>query len=228
MCEVLRGVAGPSSPRHLFLEDGERLRVPPRLRLLLEMGDAAHASPALLSQCAVVHVPPAVVGWRALVRGWLGAEQNCLPGARRVLQKWCDASVEAITSQMRKESLLPASLARAGGGGGGGGGAGGAGSGGAGGGGAGGAGGGGGASHAVLTSTLVGRQLQLLSAQLRRHEHSGYPVSTERTFPQCAALALALALALARAPSPSPSPSPSPTCPAPRHRARLPTNPTHA
>ena len=58
LCEALRGIAGPGSSRRLFLEDGERLRVPARLRLLLEMGDAAHATPALLSQVMIPLPPP--------------------------------------------------------------------------------------------------------------------------------------------------------------------------
>lgn len=164
-------------------------------------------------------MPPTAVGWRSLVRGWVAAEALCLPGSKRVLQKWCDGAVEAVTSQMRKEALLPvsrilrrpiprpaqirsgqpasnllrahackpptpeqASLAR------------------------------GGASanssHAVVASLLVGRLLQLISAQLRRHEHSGHPVSTERTFPQYAASSTAATRTATHSATP---PTPTPT-----------------
>ena len=163
-------------------------------------------------------MPPTAVGWRSLVRGWVAAEALCLPGSKRALQKWCDGAVEAVTSQMRKEALLPvsrilwrptprpadqptalpqpnllthacmpptpaqASLAR------------------------------GGASanssHAVVASLLVGRLLQLISAQLRRHEHSGHPVSTERTFPQYAASSTAATRTATHSATP---PTPTPT-----------------
>ena len=59
---------GGDGARRLCLEGGERLRLPARLRLLFETSDAAHASPALLAQCRVLHVPPATVGWRQLVK----------------------------------------------------------------------------------------------------------------------------------------------------------------
>ena len=83
LCEALGGMVaaagGDGGARRFCLESGERLRLPARLRLLFETSDAAHASPALLAQCRVLHVPPAAVGWRQLVKGWLAAEPNPNP-----------------------------------------------------------------------------------------------------------------------------------------------------
>ena len=114
LCEVLSGMAAggggaEGGARRLSLESGERLRLPPRLRLLFETSDARHASPALLAQCAVLHVPPAAVGWWQLVRGWLAAEPLVPAASKRVLQKWVQYAVDGVLLQMRKEGLLGAS-----------------------------------------------------------------------------------------------------------------------
>ena len=55
----------------------------------------------------MLHVPPAAVGWRQLVKGWLAAEPLLPDTGKRVVQKWVEYAVDAVLSMMRKEVLLP-------------------------------------------------------------------------------------------------------------------------
>ncbi|KAK9815239.1 hypothetical protein WJX72_000483 [[Myrmecia] bisecta] len=56
----------------LCLPNGERIKLnPATMRMLFEVGDLAAASPATVSRCGMVYVPPEDCGWRPFVRSWL-------------------------------------------------------------------------------------------------------------------------------------------------------------
>ena len=56
----------------LCLPNGERIKLnPTTMRMLFEVQDLSVASPATVSRCGMVYVPPEVVGWRPYVASWL-------------------------------------------------------------------------------------------------------------------------------------------------------------
>ena len=57
--------------RLLTLPNGERIRLAAHARLLFEVGDLAHASPATVSRCGMVYVDGGALGWRPYVWRWL-------------------------------------------------------------------------------------------------------------------------------------------------------------
>ena len=56
----------------LCLPNGERIKLNPiTMRMLFEVQDLAVASPATVSRCGMVYVPPEELGWRPFVKTWL-------------------------------------------------------------------------------------------------------------------------------------------------------------
>ena len=53
----------------LCLPNGERIKLNPvTMRMLFEVADLAVASPATVSRCGMVYVPPENTGWRPYIR----------------------------------------------------------------------------------------------------------------------------------------------------------------
>lgn len=55
----------------LCLSNGERIKLPPTLRLLFELDDLSQASPATVSRCGMVFTSADSLNWRSLVGSWL-------------------------------------------------------------------------------------------------------------------------------------------------------------
>lgn len=71
----------------LCLPNGERIKLNPNtMRMLFEVQDLAVASPATVSRCGMVYVPPEELGWRPLVDTWIVTELN----DDGVPQRWRD------------------------------------------------------------------------------------------------------------------------------------------
>eukprot|EP00775_Hariotina_reticulata_P007079 gene7079-7292_t len=69
--------------RLLCLSNGERIKLDEqRLRMMFEVEDLAHASPATVSRCGMVYMPADVVGWRPMM-------YSCLS---RLLSEWSTAA----------------------------------------------------------------------------------------------------------------------------------------
>ena len=59
----------------LCLPNGERIKLnPTTMRMLFEVEDLAVASPATVSRCGMVYVPPEELGWRPFVQSWAEAK----------------------------------------------------------------------------------------------------------------------------------------------------------
>jgi hypothetical protein len=60
----------------LCLPNGERIKLSPvTMRMLFEVADLAVASPATVSRCGMVYVPPENLGWKPYIR-WGGLGQH--------------------------------------------------------------------------------------------------------------------------------------------------------
>jgi len=63
----------------LCLPNGERIKLNPvTMRILFEVQDLAVASPATVSRCGMVYVPPEAIGWRPYVTMWLQQQMGPL------------------------------------------------------------------------------------------------------------------------------------------------------
>ena len=59
----------------LTLPNGERIRVQDHCKLLFEVADLQHASPATISRCGMVYVDSRNLGWAPFVWTWLQGRQ---------------------------------------------------------------------------------------------------------------------------------------------------------
>ena len=76
--------------RLLCLPNGERLKLnSTTMRILFEVGDLTQASPATVSRCGMVYMPPSDLGWRPVVR-WAQASELS-PGSEPLGQKHAKA-----------------------------------------------------------------------------------------------------------------------------------------
>jgi len=57
--------------RKLCLSSGETIRMTPAMTMIFEVADLAHASPATVSRCGMVHADTLSLGWRPMVLSWL-------------------------------------------------------------------------------------------------------------------------------------------------------------
>ncbi|KAL3154307.1 hypothetical protein ABBQ32_013792 [Trebouxia sp. C0010 RCD-2024] len=77
----------------LCLPNGERLKLNPgTMRMLFEVADLAVASPATVSRCGMVYVPPDNLGWRPFVQTW--AQQRLPAGVTEVSRAYLVALFE--------------------------------------------------------------------------------------------------------------------------------------
>ncbi|XRB21521.1 dynein axonemal heavy chain [Pseudoscourfieldia marina] len=59
----------------LCLPNGERIKLNPvTMRMLFEVQDLSVASPATVSRCGMVYVPPEELGWRPFVQSWVARD----------------------------------------------------------------------------------------------------------------------------------------------------------
>lgn len=61
----------------LCLANGERIKLNAKMHMLFEVQDLAVASPATVSRCGMVYLPPENLGWRPCVTSW--TERNLFP-----------------------------------------------------------------------------------------------------------------------------------------------------
>ena len=55
----------------LCLANGERVKLRPEMRMLFEVQDLSAASPATVSRCGMVYMPPEHLGWQPYVTQWM-------------------------------------------------------------------------------------------------------------------------------------------------------------
>uniref|UniRef100_UPI00398EBB27 dynein axonemal heavy chain 14-like n=1 Tax=Pristiophorus japonicus TaxID=55135 RepID=UPI00398EBB27 len=93
--------------RTLCLSNGERISLPPGMRLLFEVDSLSQASPATISRCAMVYMDPVDLGWRPYVDTWLARLPEELPQkGREWLQTLFDTSMSAGLSFVRDHRML--------------------------------------------------------------------------------------------------------------------------
>jgi dynein heavy chain len=63
----------------LCLNNGERIKLTPNMRMMFEVEDLRVASPATVSRCGMVYIDSSVVGWRPPVISWLGSLADTIP-----------------------------------------------------------------------------------------------------------------------------------------------------
>eukprot|EP00899_Mesostigma_viride_P007437 jgi/Mesvir1/16695/Mv15092-RA.1 len=91
--------------RTLCLPNGERIKLNGlTMRMLFEVEDLAVASPATVSRCGMVYVPPEEVGWRPFVKTWAttGLPAECGAGLRHHLVSLFEEYVDGTLAFMRR------------------------------------------------------------------------------------------------------------------------------
>ncbi|XP_049633509.1 dynein axonemal heavy chain 14 [Suncus etruscus] len=70
----------------LCLANSERIILTEKIRVIFEVDNLSHASPSILSQCAMVYMDPVDLGWEPYVKSWLLKISKILsePGVRYV------------------------------------------------------------------------------------------------------------------------------------------------
>lgn len=62
--------------KQLTLPNGDRLSLPPYLKLIFEVGDLEHASPATVSRMGMVYIGETILGWKPVFEAWLNNQFN--------------------------------------------------------------------------------------------------------------------------------------------------------
>ena len=84
----------------LTLANGDRLPLPPTVRLIFETDSLEHASPATVSRLGLVYLSAACLGWEPLVSGWVSKVLHKLSVPRDVVD------LVAVTIRSHFESFL--------------------------------------------------------------------------------------------------------------------------
>mmetsp|Transcript_49834 Transcript_49834/g.161193 ORF Transcript_49834/g.161193 Transcript_49834/m.161193 type:complete len:2904 (-) Transcript_49834:280-8991(-) len=95
----------------LCLANGERIKLPPTMTMLFEVGDLKAASPATVSRCGMVYLEPVQLGWRPLITSWAENFADRYPGLADMLRKWatdiCDKALPFIRSECNEAPGIP-------------------------------------------------------------------------------------------------------------------------
>ena len=79
----------------LCLANGERIKLRHEMRILFEVQDLAHASPATVSRCGMVYMSPEDLGWRPYVLTWI-SKMNLEAEVLEELLKLFDSSLPSV------------------------------------------------------------------------------------------------------------------------------------
>lgn len=102
----MESLVGIFMQRTLMLANGESLKVPANLTVIVEAQSTAMASPSLLANCAILELGENAIGWKPLLRNWVKQwAHDLMRNDVRELQRWTEIAVEATVNSMRKESL---------------------------------------------------------------------------------------------------------------------------
>jgi dynein heavy chain, axonemal len=93
----------------LTLPNGERIRVQPHCKLLFEVADLQHASPATISRCGMVYVDSRMLGAAPFAWSWLQGrrderERAALEG---LFDKYVDRAVRWVLEGADGDALVP-------------------------------------------------------------------------------------------------------------------------
>ena len=89
----------------LCLPNGERIKLNPgTMRMLFEVQDLAVASPATVSRCGMVYVPPEELGWRPYVKSWAETQlpEACTDATREWILDVFDRTIDDGIKFVRK------------------------------------------------------------------------------------------------------------------------------
>ncbi|KAH9496161.1 Dynein heavy chain 6, axonemal [Bulinus truncatus] len=96
----------------LCLASGERISLTPGMRLLFEVDNLSHASPATVSRCAMVYMDPVDLGWRPFVKTWLSRLSRDFPeSGKNYLHALFEASIDKGLNFLHKYKEHQAILA---------------------------------------------------------------------------------------------------------------------
>ncbi|BBN19721.1 hypothetical protein Mp_8g13060 [Marchantia polymorpha subsp. ruderalis] len=96
----------------LCLPNGERIKLnPTTMRMLFEVQDLAVASPATVSRCGMVYVPPEELGWRPYVKSWLQRfpkeigivlTPQCRDYIQGLFNEWMDTGLKFLRNHLQE------------------------------------------------------------------------------------------------------------------------------
>jgi dynein heavy chain len=87
----------------LCMANGERIKLPPSMCVMFEVGDLAVASPATVSRCGMVYLEPVHLGWRCLITSWVEQFAVKYPRFAENIGKWTMAVCEEALPFIREE-----------------------------------------------------------------------------------------------------------------------------
>ena len=95
----------------LTLPNGERIRLRDHCKLLFEVANLAHASPATVSRCGMVYVDPKTLGFQPICTSWIKKQGTELLQSvlSRIFDKYVGTLVEFCLEGVSDEELPPTS-----------------------------------------------------------------------------------------------------------------------
>jgi dynein heavy chain len=95
----------------LCMANGERIKLPPSMCVMFEVGDLAVASPATVSRCGMVYLEPVHLKWHPLITSWAETFEAKYPKFAQDLGKWtlevCTEALPFIREECQEAPGIP-------------------------------------------------------------------------------------------------------------------------
>jgi dynein heavy chain, axonemal len=96
--------------RTLTLANGDRLVMPPSLKLIFEVGNLDNASPATVSRMGMVYMGPTALGWTPVLKSWLQGSLRSDPEVAKIndiFTQYCESFASFVQMECESKMAIP-------------------------------------------------------------------------------------------------------------------------